>query len=615
MILTSLVSYYDRLLSSQESCVAQFGASPQKITYCIRLNLNGQLQAISNISAESDGKFRPRPLIVPHPGGKRSSNIKPYFLWDKLPYVLGRDPKLEMLTAGIQDDTSDLEDKKLLKKLIRVQDYFIAFKQFNTSILSEIECKEAEAVCTFLNGWSPDQAGDFLELEKATEKNFVFSISGQNRFVHEIHEIKQAWLAHLNRKSSSRAPSLITGEVSAVPLIHIPIKGIIDPGGQSEKSIISFNKDKTAFTSFEKIQGLNAPLAEHDAFRYCTALNYLLSDHRRKVWLGDTTMVFWSAKPHPIESIFGQMIGGIEDESTIRCVEAFLGSIRQGIPAEIDEDAETPFFILGLAPNASRLSVRFWHAGNVGSFRKRLVEHVQALELSGAPEGYQFPNIRRLVGETVMLKNGFPDDSRISPVLTGEVARSILTGTPYPRTLLSSVVRRIRTEGFVNSDSSKNKSWRAAMHRRASIIKACLVRGSTSTNNEIPMSLKKNHSEIAYQLGRLFAALEKTQTDAYGDSLNSTIRSKYMGSASATPSVVFPRILRLHTHHLAKMEHPGQRINREKLVTEICGRMDASTFPSHLSIEAQGLFFLGYYQQRQDLYKSKNTTSTETATA
>ena len=211
------------------------------------------------------------------------------------------------------------------------------------------------------------------------------------------------------------------------------------------------------------------------------------------------------------------------------------------------------------------------------------------------------------MNETAPPKAGWPDADRVSPVLAGEVTRAILTGVPYPRTLLTGVIQRIRAEGFIDTD--KRKDWRAAMHRRASIIKACLTRGSftnSSTESEMTVSLNEDHSDHAYQFGRLFAALEKTQEEAHDNNLSRTIRDKYFGSASATPAAIFPSLLRLHAHHLKKLSHPGRRINMEKLVGAIMDNIDDG-MPRHLSLERQGLFYLGYYHQRTALFTPSKT--------
>jgi CRISPR-associated protein Csd1 len=239
-----------------------------------------------------------------------------------------------------------------------------------------------------------------------------------------------------------------------------------------------------------------------------------------------------------------------------------------------------PFYILGLSPNASRLSVRFWLVGTVGDFAERLARHVSNLEMDGARPDDPPLIIRRLLFETAR------EPKDISPQLAGAMARAVLMGGPYPQLLLNALIRRIQADRRVN-------------HPRAAAIKAFLVR---NRNWEVPVSLDPDRQDPAYRLGRLFATLEKTQEDAL-PGLNATIKDRYFGAASATPATVFPRLMRLHHHHMGKIDSPGLRVNREKLVQSICEGLDA--FPRHLPLDEQGLFYIGYYHQRQAFFQKK----------
>jgi CRISPR-associated protein Csd1 len=127
------------------------------------------------------------------------------------------------------------------------------------------------------------------------------------------------------------------------------------------------------------------------------------------------------------------------------------------------------------------------------------------------------------------------------------------------------------------------------------------------------MSLDTNRSDTPYILGRLFAAHEKIQKDALGDKLNRTVKDSYLSSASASPSAVFPRLFRLSQHHLGKIDNPGLRVTREKLLGDLYGRFDK--FPSHLSHHDQGLFAIGYYHQTQDFYTKKSSVRDSEVTA
>jgi CRISPR-associated protein Csd1 len=252
------------------------------------------------------------------------------------------------------------------------------------------------------------------------------------------------------------------------------------------------------------------------------------------------------------------------------------------------KDPDAPFYVLGLSPNASRLNVRYWLVGTVRQFAERLAEHVTRLQIVGArPEDPPLV-IRRLLTETAREPKDIP------PQLAGEVARAVLGGFPYPRALFNAVLHRVRADAQMN-------------HRRAAILKAYLIR---NRNEEVSVALNKDHPDEAYQLGRLFAALEKTQEDSSESKLNRTVKDQFFGSAAATPSIVFPRLLQLHRHHLNKIENQGFRISREKLVGEVVGRI--GRFPSHLSLEKQGLFYIGYYHQRQDFFTKRADDAKET---
>ena len=278
---------------------------------------------------------------------------------------------------------------------------------------------------------------------------------------------------------------------------------------------------------------------------------------------------------------------GVESGQQLERLRAFVNAAKQGRLGQ--PVATAPFYVLGLSPNASRLFVRVWLSGTVAQFVDRLLRHLGDLQMVGERPAEPPLSIRRLLLETAREPKDVP------PKLGGDVARAVLTGNPYPQPLFTAVIRRIRADAAVN-------------HRRAAILKAFLIR---NRHWEVPVALNKDHPREAYHLGRLFGALEKTQEDASGGNLNSTIKDRYFGAASATPGSIFPILLRLHPHHMDKIENVGLRVNREKLVTEICSHLSA--FPTHLSLEHQGLFHIGYYHQRQDFFTKRAEEPREVA--
>ena len=376
------------------------------------------------------------------------------------------------------------------------------------------------------------------------------------------------------------------------------IKGV--PGAQSSgASIVSFNL--SAFTSYGKEQSLNAPVGESAAFAYCTALNWLLSRRERKFRIGDTTAVLWTDHPTPIETLYPWMISGIpesEDEELKKRVHKVLRAISLGTLGK-DElgDTDVRYYVLGLSPNASRLSVRFWHTGTLDELITNLKRHYDALRIvrqwdesnSKKPEP-ESPNVFELLRQTAREADGIP------PLLAGALMRSILLGIAYPNSLVQAVMNRIRADRDVN-------------YLKAAILKAWLVRNHQDwlkkQQIEMTTALHKDTPSVAYQLGRLFAVYEQAQRAAHEFKLERTIRETMYSSASANPLAVFGRLDRLNKHHLQKLNTGSNRFFSD-LIDEIHQKIEAPSFyPSSLNLKGQSLFCIGYYHQRHDLRPTK----------
>jgi CRISPR-associated protein Csd1 len=415
-------------------------------------------------------------------------------------------------------------------------------------------------------------------------KNLVFQLDGDMAFVHDRPKIKDIWIKHFRgKKPEVVSTCLVSGRTAPIARLHPDIKGV--RGAQPKgAAIVSFNLD--AFASYGKMQNYNAPVSEEIAFTYTAVLNELLRfESTQKVQIGDATTVFWTERKSPIEGFMGIILAPREDRGEVAEVRRYLHAVRDGKhPSEIDPDIK--FFILGLSPNASRLSVRFWHVSTVGDIGAKIGKHFRDLSIS---KSYQsdpdFPGMWQLLRETAA--QGKNDN--ISPLLAGAVTRSILTGAIYPRSLLSDVINRIRADQRVN-------------YLRASAIKGCLVRGFRPKHitKEVSMVLDKESKDVAYRLGRLFAVLEKAQKDAMPGA-RATIKNKFFGSASATPRMVFPQLLRIAQHHLNKAEYGWYT---HKLIKETME--EVREFPPYLSLDEQGMFTIGYYHQRNSFFeKSK----------
>ena len=357
----------------------------------------------------------------------------------------------------------------------------------------------------------------------------------------------------------------------------------------------------SAFESYgkEEKQGENAPVSKQAAFAYTTALNHLLSkDSAQRIQVGDASTVFWASEGNPLEGSFASFWNEPpkdDPDANTPAVKALYRSIEQG-SLNVSEDSAR-FFVLGLvAPNPARISIRFWMTGTVKEFSERIVRHFSDIAIDHAPFEPQYLSLSRLLRSTALLE----ESKNIPPNLGGDTMRAILSGLPYPETLLLSALRRIRAERKVN-------------YPRAALIKACINRktrranpaGDSAPEEELHVSLDLANTNVGYRLGRLFAALEKVQEEA-SPGLNATIRDRFYGAASSTPVTVFSNLMRLSKHHLAKIENRGRAVNLEKLIGEIADAIDGNQgFPNHLSISDQGRFAIGYYHQKQAFYAKK----------
>jgi CRISPR-associated protein Csd1 len=599
VILQALAGYYERLLDVGADGIAPYGYSPEKISYEIVLAADGRVAAVNDIRDTSAKKPRPRVMIVPQPP-KRASNIAPGFLWDKSSYVLG---------TSATSKRSEQEHG--------------AFKALHLKRLGESNDIGLRALQTFLQNWTPEQFADAGFTADMLDTNMVFRLDGERQYLHERPAARAAW----RQTSSSGIDAisdmcLVTGRNASIARLHPSIKGV--RGAQSSgASIVSFNQN--SFTSYGKAQGANAPVSEEAAFAYTTALNYLLrpgEQNRQRLQIGDTTVVFWAeaddvGQAEEAELTFGLLLNGptrTDDGKETALIRNTLENVAHGRPlSDLNPELQdgTRMYVLGLAPNASRLSIRFWEVGTLGDFARRLAQHAEDFQIEPLPWNTA-PSVWRIVLATVPNRTGAkPKMEDAAANLAGEFLRAVLSGGLYPRSLLASTLMRIRSDHNVSG-------------LRAAICKAIPCRerrlGLHLQSEEPPVSLNKESTHPGYRLGRLFAVLEDAQRGALGGHVNATIRDRYYGAASATPASVFPILLRNAQNHLGKLrrEKPGFAVNLEKDITDIIGGLPGD-LPRSLPIEAQGQFAIGYYHQSQTRFqkstKESDTTATEEASA
>ena len=596
MILQRLNELYDRLLENPDpvtgaAMVPPYGFTDENISYCLVLSKAGELVDIEDVRDTSEKKPKPKRLSVPQPA-KRTSGVKPNFLWDKTAYVL-----------GIEGN----KDKKAAKETpwVLAEKTHSAFKQVHADLLDKTEDIGLIALKKFLVNWKPERFAQAPFTLEHIDTNVVFKLDGEIGYIHERPAAKRLWLSLLkpNEQVESQGVNvqgmcLVTGEQAVLSRLHPAIKGVY--GGQSSGgSIVSFNAE--AYESLGKEQGDNAPVSEQAAFAYTTALNYLLRrENGHCISIGDTSTVFWARAKSVQEesqavSFFTAFANPPSDEGQVKRLGFSLEKIAKGRPFEElfpDLDLNTRFYVLGLAPNAARLSIRYWLDSKLGELGQRLSEHWQDMQIEPLPwRPEQPPSIWRCLIETAPLRKS----ENIAPQLAGEWLRSVLTGPRYPRALLTQIVQRLRTDGDLNG-------------LRIALIKAVLQRDHRKgfLKEGIPMSLELENAPLAYRLGCLFAVLERAQSEAIPGA-NATIVDRYYGTASSVPYSVFPRLIVGFHNHISKIrkDKPGYAVNLGKQIGSILDDLPAS-FPKQLSIEQQGQFAVGYYHQKQSFFVKKS---------
>ena len=586
-MLTSLVRAYDRMALRKE--VPTFGYSSEKISFAISLNPDGSVAGLPiDLRVVEGKKLLPRLRAVPASFKRPGVTPKAFFLWDNSAFVLG-------VTAS---ETKDAVSR------------FRAFRDRHLRDLAENDDEGLLALRCFIEAWHPDDFAKLCWPEDMKDQNIVFCLEHErlsDTYVHDRPAARELWARLL--ASSDKGPEaicLVTGGRAPVARLHPAIKGVW--GAQvAGASIVSFNLD--AFTSYGHEQGDNAPVSEAAAFAYTTVLNrFLERDSGHRVQVGDASTVFWAeaADPDDAEAVEGFFAGmlGIDDEKIVnRSVKDKLEQIQAGrATAEILKDlpTEARFYILGLAPNASRLSVRFYIEDGFGVIARRYLEHIERLRIEPSPHS-GMPSMWRMLVETATLRKS----ENIQPNLAGEWLRAILAGTPYPLTLLSTLITRLRADHDVNA-------------LRVAMIKSVLIRNfKTAFKGRVPVSLDPDFREPGYLLGRLFAVYERIQTSALGSKLNATIKDKFYGAASAQPRRIFPTIDRGAKSHLSKIgkDHFKLKGWLEGHVEKIMEMMTPGDdpFPPHLSDRQQGLFALGYYHQRNEFFRKTDRETIEEA--
>ena len=573
MILQALVRHYEDLAALNEC--PKPGWEDSRISFVLCINRAGELEQVVDVRLPQEkGKPKPQTMRLPsHPTGRTSTAVKPAFLWDNAKYLLGMD------NDGTQSPR-----------------YFEGSRTFHQQLLDGVDNPASRAMIAFFDRWNPAQAENHPALADKMKDilsgaNMVFRYDGC--YVHSDPLIQKAWQEHYNKtENGPEMVCLVTGKKGPVERVHPSVKKPGDPSWSTMgNTLIGFNAP--SFCSYGKEQSLNAPTGQYAAFAYTSALNHLLADREHLYRFGDTTVVCWAEGGEAaFQDAFGAFAFSARSPYSEKELRDMVEKLLRGQAVEFDEtllDPDRPFYLLGLAPNAARLSVRFFLRNSFGRFLDNVRRHHQRLDIvPDRTNRFDTIPIWHLLGETV---NQHARDKAASPNMAGAMLRAILLDEPYPATLLHGALLRIRAE-------------RSVTRGRAAILKAYyLKRPHPDMPKEVlTVSLNPDCAEIPYVLGRLFSVLEAVQ-EAANPGLNATIKDRYFNAASATPGHIFPILQNLAQKHLRKLEG-GRRVYFEKQIGELYAMLPEA-LPSRLNLPQQGAFQIGYYHQTQKRYEKK----------
>lgn len=601
MFISALCDYYDVL--AKQGKVLPAGYSKVGIHSLIALTEDGKIESIidcqETITEIVKGKVKEKKISkeVVLPKRTEKPGIDGNIIEHRPLYIFGLNYDSRKSALSADDETN---------KAFKSHETFV---KSNLEFVRGIDTPLVNAYRKFLETWVPKNeeknevllgAGNVI-----AKYGFAFCLAGHPELLlHDEPQIKEKWGVAFSTSSKSTdsaiAQCVITGSAEPIARVHSVIRGVTG-GNSSGTTMVSFNSP--AEESYGKKQSNNSCISGTAMRKYTEALNYLLADKRHRTLIDETTYVYWAASgEESCEDIFNALAFGdtMDSEQTDNWLKTVFDGIRSGkatqdIVSGIENiDSDVSFYVVGIKPNSARLALKCIYRQSFGKILQNTVQHYSDMQIGNSTKPV---TIRAICRELISPKS---TNDKVSPALMAKLFDAIINGTPYPESLLATVVRRVKTD----SDEENNK-YIQMNNIRMGLIKACINRSArfNGKKEEIKMSLDTENKNPAYLCGRLFCKLEEIQTKALGEGINRTIKDAYFASASTRPAVVFPRLIALSQHHLAKLEDKSAfYLNRD--VTEIMGML-GSEFPSNLSLKEQGVFMLGYYQQRNKRFENK----------
>lgn len=561
MILQALYDYAQR----KGNELPEEGFENIPIKYLIKIREDGSL--VDLVSTEGEDKKAHEYRNIPE-HVERTSNIEASLLSDSIEYVLVNDRKRGSFIQKIEELPDSIKETKEIKAVISF------YRKNRKNGLDKISSCELWKACL-----------------KTPKENISFILQGESEIVPALECIREYQREKTAEKAEGTGDSekeicLITGKKEVISRLHAATFII---GAKRNAKLVSFQEDR-GYDSYGREQSYNAPVSVRAESAYTKALNYLTKSKENRFLLGGDTVVFWAEKEEaaPFESMLSAFFDTNIDDPD-RGVREIKNLFSAPFTAKL-EKVDSNFYVLGLSPNAARISVRFWEMGKAEKFADRIKQHFLDFEIDRYAESPEFLSLYQILSAIILKRK--KEKENIPPHLSGSMVQSILKGIPYPATLQQQCIRRIRAEQKVTRE-------------HAAILKAYINRENRykNINEEVSVSLDRNCLNKGYLLGRLFAVFEKVQEDTH-KGLNATITDRYYGCASTNPATVFTQLMRLNRHHMSSYENQGLKITREKEIGEIMNALDS--FPNHLDLTGQSYFALGYYHERQSFYSSSN---------
>lgn len=621
MLISALCDYYDVL--AKKGLVLPDGYSEVKIQALIALSADGEVTSIVDIQKNEayTTKDEPEKKKIPEfPKRTEKTAIDANIIEHRPLYIFGLNYDAKSATLSASDDKD---------KAKKSHD---AFVEKNLEFIEGIDTPLVNAYRSFIKTWRPEEqerneillgAGKLLVTGK-----FAFCLAGRpDKLLHDEPEIKEKWermyAASTENNDEPIAQCCITGKYLPIERVHGKITGI--KGGQSSGTSLVCCKH-SAFESYGKKQAYNSNISHIAAKKYTETLNYLLAKENHHILIDKTTYIYWAASGNEAcANIFSALSCGdtMDSKHTDKWLDSVLKEIKHGKATQeivdgIDSiDSDVSFYVVGIKPNSARLALKCIYRQSFGKVLQNTIQHCSDMQLGDndspvtinaiyneiippAQRNKSSNNNKEKTKSTELQGKSSDSNDKVSPALMAKLFDAIINGTAYPDALLAAVVRRVKTD----TDDEKN-SYIKMNNVRMGLIKACINRSARKKGKqeEIKMSLDLENKDPAYLCGRLFCKLEDIQRRASNDTLNRTIKDAYFSSAATRPAVVFPKLLSLSQHHLAKLDDKTAFF-MDKEVTEIIGMM-GSVFPSHLTLKEQGVFMLGYYQQKNQRFEKK----------